>query len=210
MGKRRRTLLIAAMSIMLSVAMLIAGTYALFSDSVSVENHLIAGTLKVNLVRTKLEQRKLDSSGVVRNFAADETEEDFTHSTSKNIFGMGNSELIAPSSSYKATMRITNGGNVAFDYYVRIKLGTTGDKQSDENLCKQVKVIVNDDTENAKYLSECTDGLTVLTGRVAASGSQAVFSIKLVFENRSDNNDAQSEKAWFDLIVEAVQATDGN
>ena len=209
MGKRRRTLLIAAMSIMLSVAMLVAGTYALFSDSVTVENHLVAGTLQVTLVRTKLEQRKLDSNGVVKDLAADETRENFTNTTTdeKNIFGIGKNEVIAPSSSYKATMLITNGGTVAFDYIVRIKLGTSGDKQSDEDLCKQVKVVVNGDTENARYLYECADNdLEVLRGRIVAGGSQAIFTIQLIFENRSDNNNAQAQKAWFDLTVEALQA----
>lgn len=207
MGKRRRTLLIAAMSIMLSVAMLVAGTYALFSDSVTVENHLVAGTLQVTLVRTKLEQRKLDADGVVKDLAADDNPEDFTHATTKNIFGMEEGELIAPSSSYKATMRVTNGGTVAFDYIVRIKLGTSGDKQSDEDLCRQVKVVVNGDTENARYLYECADNdLEVLRGRIVAGGSQAIFTIQLIFENRSDNNNAQAQKAWFDLTVEALQA----
>ncbi len=211
MGKRRRTLLMSAMSIMLSVAMLVAGTYALFSDRVTIENHLVAGTLQVTLVRTKLEQRKLDSNGVVRSMAVDETRENFTNTTTdeKNIFGIGKNEVIAPSSSYKATMLITNGGNVAFDYSVKIKLGTSEGKLSDEALCKQVKVVVtNGTTEYSKYLSECDQEMTVFTGRVYAGGNQDEFSIKLVFENRTDNNSAQTTTAWFDLVVDATQAVD--
>ena len=52
--KKLRALLSAALMIMLSVSIAVAGTYALFSDSVEVTNHLQAGTLELGLTRAKL------------------------------------------------------------------------------------------------------------------------------------------------------------
>lgn len=208
MGKRRRALLLASMSIMFCVAVLVAGTFALFSDRATITNHLEAGTLKVKLVRTKLECNRLDTDGIAKAVAADTTEKDFTSASTDNVFGMSGSELIAPSSSYKATMYIANnGGTVAFDYKVKIVIGA-----SDSQLAEQIKVIVNGDTENAKYLSDYVAGndYVVKSGLVKTDGSLngEEFSVKLVFENRSDNNAAQAKQARFDMIVEATQHTE--
>ena len=64
MGRSRlRTLLVTSVVIMLCAAMIVGGTYALFSDSVEVTNHLVAGTLKVKLERIDLEQWRLDEDG---------------------------------------------------------------------------------------------------------------------------------------------------
>ncbi len=216
MGKRRRTLLLAALCIMLSVAMLVAGTYALFSDSVEVENHLIAGTLDVELWRTKLVKRKLDSTdGVVKPVTESEEKVNFTNATSKNVFGIDNAEyeLIAPSSSYTATMLIKNKGDVAFDCYVKIKLSTDSasnilsSESNDVALRNQVRVVVTyGGTEvYSEYLSDYgTEGKSISVGTVL-KGKEEEFSVQLIFENRDDNNSAQSGKAWFDLIVEATQ-----
>ena len=49
MGKSIRAALLSAIIACLCLVLIIGGTYALFSDSVTVNNHLAAGKLKVGL-----------------------------------------------------------------------------------------------------------------------------------------------------------------
>lgn len=145
MGRSRvRTLLMASITIMLCMALLVGGTYALWSDKVEVSNHLQAGTLKVKLVRTDLEQWRVDERGIVSKvtISDDDKKADFTHDTvskdaskyEKNVFGMDDNELIAPTSKYSATMRIekTDKTNIAFDYNVYIRL--SADRSEEHNV----------------------------------------------------------------------------
>ena len=62
-SKRLKTLLVCALSIMLCVTAVAVGTYALFSDNVTVKNHLQAGTLKATLTRTLLEKSEIGTDG---------------------------------------------------------------------------------------------------------------------------------------------------
>ena len=55
MGTKTLTkLLMASLTLMLSVSVAVAGTFALFSDKTNVTNHLSAGTLKIGLERVEL------------------------------------------------------------------------------------------------------------------------------------------------------------
>ena len=62
-GKKLRTLLMCTLSIMLCMATVVVGTYALFTDKVTLNNHLQAGTLEISLVRTKLTKTELTADG---------------------------------------------------------------------------------------------------------------------------------------------------
>lgn len=75
--KKLRALLSAALTIMLSVSIGVAGTYALFSDSVEVTNHLQAGTLELGLTRTKLVKSVPDTTTGMPTKTEDATARDF-------------------------------------------------------------------------------------------------------------------------------------
>lgn len=203
-----KTLLIACVTIMLCAAMIIGGTYALWSDNVTVNNHLTAGTLKVKLERVSLTKTYLDSqTGYLTTSEPDTTVVDFSGSTTENVFGLSNYatedvEKIVPGAEYEARLKITNNGDVAFTYEIIIVLKTASNE-----LAEQLKVYV--DGEDKGYLSEfINDGQAVVEQQAMAKTDLAKeFTVKLAFEDLSANNDAKEQSAEFDLLVKAVQAT---
>lgn len=203
MGKSKiRTLLTASVMIMLCAATIVGGTYALWSDNTTAETHLSAGNLEVELKRTGLSKTYLDIDGYLKTETLQNTV-DFTSDTDENVFGIGNSEKLVPGSEYSAKLELKNGGDVAFDYTVKIKL-----KGETSALAEQLKVYVNGVDKGS--LSAYRDGVTVFSGAMAANDAANEFTVKIVFEN-SDNeveqNNAQNCTASFDLFVEATQKT---
>lgn len=202
-----RTLLMSCVMIMLCAAMIVGGTYALWSDSVKVENHLTAGTLKVKLERTSLTRTYLDEDGYLATSAPDATPVDFTTATSANVFGLTSDEKIVPCQWFEAKMKITNSGDVAFTYDVIIKLTSESNA-----LAEQLEVTVKDgDDEQTFKLSECAsnDGKYVISSSMVAKNTVfKEFTVKLEFvNNNAVNNSAQAKSASFDLLVNAVQKT---
>ena len=105
--KKLRALLSAALTIMLSVSIGAAGTYALFSDNVEVTNHLQAGTLELGLTRTKLVKSVPDATTGMPTKTEDTAARDFSAATSENVFGIGD-EKIAPGSWDEVEMHVIN------------------------------------------------------------------------------------------------------
>lgn len=210
MGKSKvRTLLTACVMIMLCAAMIVGGTYALWNDKVEVNNHLSAGTLKVSLQRTYLEKYTLGDDMYMTK-----TTDDTIAPATANIFGMG-SEVVVPTSYYAARLKLTNDGDVAIDYEIKVVVKNDSDKE----LAKQVKVFIGEGEignvtyDEGKYLATETDGNVTLTqftignGFIDKTQMEKVFWVKIVFENRHDNNAAQNKQAKFDLLVTATQRT---
>ncbi len=211
--KNKKTALIgASASALLGMAALVGGTYALFSDSATVSNHLRAGSLRISLVRTSLKKASLDSSGYIVE-TIDDVEKDFTEETNDNIFGIGESEYVVPCSSYTANMRLINGkkengvykrSSVAFGYDVKIVLGDS----SDETLSSQLRITVGQgSTEKSDKLSEFGSD-AILSGVMETTDESSDFWVKVEFVDQDDNNDAQSKEISFDLVVEATQLTE--
>ncbi len=214
MKRKSAALVGASASALLGMAALVGGTYALFTDSATVTNHLKAGTLKISLVRTKLTKASIDSDGYIAE-TVDSIEKDFTGETGENVFGLEDGEFIVPCSSYTANMRIYNGlkengsyvkSAVAFSYSVKIVLG----EGSDQALSEQLEITVGQGTkEDTKKLSEIGSD-AILTGDMKKTDESADFWVKAEFLDLEENNDAQGQKADFDLVVEAVQLTERN
>lgn len=207
MEKRKvRTLLMACVMILLCTVMIVGGTYALWSDNVSVENHLTSGTLKVKLERISLTKTYLDeTTGYLVTPDADTTIVDFTDTNTEddNVFGI--EEKVVPCSEYEATLKITNNGDVAFTYDVIIKMNGSANNA----LAKQLKVYLND--EDMGTLSEyaVVDGKAIIsTQTMAKNDSAKEFTVKIQFINDDEiNNAAQDKEVKFDLLVNAVQKT---
>lgn len=217
-----RTMLLASVMIMLCTAVIVGGTYALWSDHVIVNNHLSAGSLKVELKRTYLEKYALnDKMYMARTIDSNET------STTANMFGMNDDELIVPTSYYAARLKLTNVGNVAIDYTINI----TVDKNSDAELAKQVIIHVGDNQkaiydEKKGYSMNVNDddcnhlAKKIENGKVdyltyeAGSGymdknqKEKEFWVEIMFENLANSdiqNKVQGKCVKIDLLINAIQ-----
>jgi predicted ribosomally synthesized peptide with SipW-like signal peptide len=205
--------MVSAAIILLCLTLLIGTTYALFTDTQSVKNHLSAGDLEITLLRTELVKKTLDETGYLVEQAPDKTVVDFTGPNKLNVFDIQKDEKIVPGSRFVATMQVENHSDVAFGYWVEV---VCTDKEYGENLAKQLKVTVNTGTEAAALVA---DGLVVKGPNgtyidelaIGETGSFVVtveFLDSFITENNIDSNDlAQGEKLTFDLVVHAVQAT---
>lgn len=219
--RKVRTVLLASTMIMLSSAMVIGGTYALWSERVTVNNHLSAGSLKVELKRTHLEKYVLGDDMYMTR-----TVDDVEASAVTNMFGMDDNELIVPSSYYAAKLKLTNTGDVAIDYTIKIVV----DSNSDEELAKQVIVHVGDE-QKATYSADT--GYTMMTsdechflakddtteenvdylnyevgnGFMDKNQREKEFWVEIMFDNISSDiqNEAQDKNVNFDLLITATQ-----
>ncbi len=211
---RKRALLVSSSVILLCMAIIIGTTFALFTDTQTVKNHLQAGDLTISLKRTELLKTTLNADGyLVTPDEPDKTVVNFSNPTDENVFGIGDNEKIVPGTKYIAKMELENNSDVAFGYWIEI---VCTDKTNGEDLAKQLKVTV--DTGEAKT-SFVNDGLLVgssdsYVGEISVGRSQS-FTVTVEFVDEgvslengvlgSENNAAKSENVDFDLIVYAVQ-----
>ena len=117
--KKRSIVTIACLSIVLCVALIMGGTYALFSSRTTVTNHLRSGNLTLKLERVGLTKYVYDeTSGVYKEnvYSNGDAYVDFSESTDKNVFDLARSEVMAPGVWYEATMRIGKAKGHLSDY----------------------------------------------------------------------------------------------
>ena len=214
---KKRTLLIIGAIIILCISITAAVTYALFSDSEVLTNHLKAGDLDISLKRTNLTYGVLDNDGYIKHVQITD-DVDFSSPTKNTVFGIDSLDaIIAPESYFDADFIIENKGNVAFTYGVTISLSSEATE-----LAKQLKVTVThpDGKETSKMLSELAGGLSITAGEMSATAESESFGVRIDFVNDSSynasledvnkhlqNNKAKNGTAIFDLIVTAAQKT---
>ena len=211
---RKRALIVSGAIILLCMTIIAGTTWALFTDTQTVSNHLQAGDLKITLARTELTKRTLNSVGKLVTSAPDTTRLDFSNPTDENVFGIVDDEKIVPGTKYVAKMEIQNLSDVAFGYWVEIKCT---DVTAGEHLAKQLKVTVNTGTDATAFVNDglivkgANDGYVgeLLIGESAEFTVTVEFLDSFVVENNIEANDlAQGENLSFDLVIHAVQATD--
>lgn len=217
MNSTKRVLLVSASMVLLCLCIIVGATYALFTDSVTVHNHLQAGDLDLRFERTNLEYAVLKTDGTIE-VVKETGVVDFTDTsidfTNTNIFGINDERVIVPTSFVKADLRIANDGNVAFDYkvFLLLKDGISTD------LAKQLLVTVssgNNVLVSKKPLSEMAtgEGYVILSGSTVKTTSEVVFTVHIEFADDvvdntiGDNDLAQDQAVAFDLSVSAVQST---
>lgn len=210
---RKKALLVSTAIILLCMTIIVGMTWALFTDTKTVSNHLQAGDLSITLKRTELTKTTLNAQGKLVTSAPDTTTKNFSNPTDENVFGIVEGEKIVPGTKYQASMQIENHSDVAFGYWIEI---VCTDKTNGADLAKQLKVTVN---TGADASASVNDGLTVgsssnYVGELIIDAT-AEFTVTVEFldsfvaENNIDHNDlAQGESLSFDLVVHAVQATD--
>lgn len=226
MINRKRVLLMSASMILLCMCVIVGATYALFTDSVTVKNHLQAGNLDLKFERTGLEYTVLDDSGLmVKKVYTDVVDFTETNTAGANIFGIVDDSLIVPGSYVKADLKIShdldgdeNGdSNVAFDYQVYIALSAESDPALADQLYVTITNANGDDVVKSVKLSSdwfnsASDGYyQVLSGKRVTVNTEETFTIKVEFRNVLDNgatnNLAEDQEVKFDVIVEAQQST---
>lgn len=216
MTKKKRSILMSVMTLMLCLAMVAGGTYALFTDSVRLTTHLQAGNLDITLHRTKLESKILDErTGFLEDYTngniIDFSNVDPFH---PNVFDIEQGDLIVPGSTYKSTLRIQNNSNnskVAFGYWVEIVL-----HGADPELAKQLQIKVM--TDDGKYIEHRLNTGSTLGSEqypiaILAIGQEDYFDVSVTFvddrvDNSITNNNAMNQNVYFDVVVHAVQVTE--
>ena len=218
MTPQRRRLLLSIMLIMLSVSIIAGGTYALFSDQVTLTNHLQAGTLDITLTRTNLKTKTLDpdTGFLVENentkhidFSKPADPND-PNAENKNVFDMVEGDLIVPGCKYSAEMQISNNSDVAFGYWLKIVFDDTVDL----TLADQILITVTT-ADQSKSISKMLSASKGLIGaednpiEILAKTGSALFTVSNEFcdLDHSVNNNAKSKSFSFDLEVHAVQIT---
>lgn len=221
---RKRALLVSASVILLCMTIIVGMTWALFTDTADVENHLKAGDLNITLERTKLETYSVDAT---TGYLASTTNDDivnFSDPTDKNVFDLTSGSKIVPRSFYTATMRISNNtaavpdnvkpSDVAYDYWIEIKLdvsGLTTDEIKALKLDEQLQITVNSEKLAEPKIAFLSEGLTVGSSTAPLGtltlGDSDEFTVKMEFVNGANNNDAKTQQLTFDLVVHAVQRT---
>ena len=225
--RKKRTLVLSCTIILLCTCIIVGGSYALLSERFDAHSHLVAGKLDIKLERLSLTYPVLTEYGTLK-YETDDGEKDFSGSTGENVFGIDRELLMVPTSYYEVVMRLTNKGNVAFDYSVQVKLLNDDLKEKDLAFARQlmVEVYAYDGETNGKGalldsqpLSNFMDaGKTEITGTMYTKG-EVRFVVRVVFPDNPnegeaeynkdfDNNYAMEGEVSFDLVVTATQRTD--
>ena len=207
---KKRSVLLSALTLMLCLALVASGTYALFSDQVTLKNHLQAGTLDITLIRTNLTTLSLDNNTGFLVQTEDGEDVDFSAPTDRNVFDITDETLIVPGCVYTAEMQIQNNSDVAFGYWLEIVFDDTVDLTLAEQLKVTVTTVDGNKSisgmlnENKGLIGEEADPIGIL----AKTGS-ALFTVTVEFSDldHSVNNNAKLTSFEFDIIVHAVQIT---
>lgn len=209
MKSKSRIIILTLVTIICCLAVITAGTFALFTDSVSVGNHLQAGTLKISLVRTAHSNTLLNDEGYLSTTTVDNESVDFSAKTNENAFGLDKDSLIAPQSKLSATFDVKNNDTVAFGYWLEIVLVDKDGKPTQANdLAKQLKITLTGvDEEQTLGDGALTLGSENSPVAGVAVGKSSSFTVTIEFVDSQDNNLAQDQEVYFDLIVSAVQLT---
>ena len=221
---RNRVLLVSASVILLCMTVIVGMTWALFTDTVTVENHLQAGDLNITLERTKLETYSIDTTTGYLVSTTNDDVVNFSDPTGKNVFDLTTGSKIVPCSSYTATMKISNNtavgsGNaqnsdVAYDYWLEIKLdvnGLTAEQIEALKLDEQLKITVDSEELTEPKTALLSEGLAVGSSTAPIGtltlGDSDEFTVKMEFVDAVNNNAAKTQNLTFDLVVHAVQRT---
>lgn len=206
---RKRALMVSGSVILLCLSLIVGTTYALFTDTNVMKQHLKAGNLEMKLERTALTKTYLDTTGrmVTVAYTPTEAEADFTAATTENVFDIRGDEVIVPTSEYTAKLRVTNDeqtSDVMIGYWVEVTNG-----QLSAELSEQIKVSVNGSTP--KSIKEGTSvGTEAAPIAKLGFGESDEFTVTILFDDMSDeavdkNYEAMGDSIDFDVIVHAFQ-----
>ena len=216
MSKKITSLVISLLAIVACVAIISGATFALFSETATVKNHLQTANFDAKLLRTELTYTQLDANGRLVKHVIDE-DKDFTGTTSTGIFGEAIQDLkIVPGSYFEADLILTNDGEVAFDYVIALELKGVSNELAEQILITVTYADGTATTPNTvveRYLNTCVpdangDAFIISDKNMtAADGQSEAFTVKIEFLDLDEeiNNEAKGQSVEFDLTVKAVQ-----
>ncbi len=207
--KRLKTIAVSMAALCIATILAIGGTYALFTGKAEVNNHLVAGNLKIGMVQTNLVKRELDTTTGLMKDTTDGTDVDLV-TNGKQVFEYKN---VVPTTAYTSTIEITNEGSVAFEYNARI-IWDKGENPSAEDIALaeqiEITITVGDKTKTFK-LSECYEESSILDlGTFKKNDPKQIMTVYTEFVNITDsteNNDAMLGEVSFDIQIDATQST---
>lgn len=207
MSKQSKTLIMSLIITLLALTLLIGGTFALFSDKVTVNNHLAAGSVDVGFEQISYQEYSHKGEGGLLKLTTNDTVIDLT----KNGSSVFNIVSAAPGNWFCAQLKVSNIGTIAFDYSVKILWDNKLQDDTMLALADQIKIeILNEEMTsiNSFLLSSCNEVESITNvGRVLTNGSQT-FYVKAEFLSLDDNNQVQGKAINFDLELNAVQVTE--
>ena len=168
----------AMATILICVALIAVGSYALFSDTTKVTNHLQAGDLDIKLWRIDLSGTDMDDDGYMAAIR-DTDDKDFTDATVNNIFDIED-KYIVPQSTYTAEMMISRSAttNVAIKYWFDFVVPTVTDAE-DVALLEQITITVQvwDRTTSAYKNTEINDVHIADLDKASVTNGQTHYNI---------------------------------
>lgn len=197
MSKRARTLVMSFISMILSIAVLAGGTYALFSTSVTIKGHLQAGNMAMKLTRLTL-----NGQSAVKDFT----------NTDDNLFYADGDDaaIIVPGGTIDATLKLEHATNstVAFNYYVELVIKGSN-VAADTALSSALEMTLKTGTganETVKTATKNSAGnLTTYGNQIAvAKGASSEFKVTIVLPEAAVSA-VMGGEVLIDLIVHAEQ-----
>lgn len=199
-SKKGRILLASIVGFVLFGGLAIGATYALFSDSATVNSHIQAGTLQVGFKRTALVGTKIDETGSVVDFTNNDVID--LKESEDDIFAF---ESAVPTLYQEATLEVENLGTLAFNYSIKF----------DEN------VISNYGLEDQLYVTVTHEDKVITEGKLGdllaqdeltpidtlAAGSKDTFNVKVEFLDHELNNNVKADELTFDFTLYCEQIT---
>ena len=219
---RMRALIVSTSVILMCLVVVLGSTFALFTDSEKITNHLKAGDLQIKLERLRVHNTSVNDRGYLVANPWTNAYCDFSQATTENVFALDDTQdVIVPRSAYTSEMRITNLGDVACEYWVEVVL-TDG---TDPALAKQLQVEVKGGNTQTARLSAGISPFDAAgnqnyaaLGIVEANNGTQTFEVTVTFLDDADgltdpadsslaldNDDVKTKDVSFDLIVHAVQ-----
>lgn len=199
MKQAKRTLVLSAIVLLLSVAMLAGATFAWFTDSVTNSgNKIEAGNLEVDLLQKTSTLSAAQQEEIASAEIPPLTDGDFTD-ISDLTSPVFNYSLWEPGYSTGAVFKVKNSGTLAFKFgFAFASLEVT------QNLGNVLIVSVNG--EDKGTLSEFATGTPFFSGILGSGMTSAALEI-VIRMNTDAGNDYQGATAKFDLVLKAVQTS---
>ena len=197
MKQAKRTLVLSAIVLLLSVAMLAGATFAWFTDSVTNSgNKIEAGNLEVDLLQKTSTLSAAQQAEIVS--ADPMTDGDFTviSDLTSPVFDYS---LWEPGYSTGAVFKVKNSGTLAFKFAFAF-----GNCVVTKNLGDVLIVSVNG--EDKGTLTEFATGTPFFSGILGSGMTSAALEI-VIRMNTDAGNDYQGATAKFDLVLKAVQTS---
>ena len=204
---KRNKLLVSLVVICLFASLSIYGTYALFTQTVTVNNHIVSGNLDVGLNRISYQEHVIDETTGKMVDKELNTEVIDLKQDGSALFDIKDA---VPTSFYEATIQIINNGSVAIDYSAEIIFDQNSLTEQEKELANQIEIIISNETVSKTFkLIDCASNKvdldTLLKDNDPLTLDAQTFKVRATFIDDLNNNKAQSISVKFDLKVSAIQ-----